>query len=140
MLRPADLAGDPQFWDIATSSDVSNFSAHSSDRNVCRCLPTVPSSTGTCRYEARTNFIQDQPGDPTKAIVYAGLEAARPECTQEGRNRLIKGKALIELNCQSTWPSLEADDGFAMHLTLRGGWLYIEELGTAHASCWRPED
>ena len=83
--------------------------------------------------------MQNHPGDPTKAIVYAGFEAARPECRQEGRNRLIKGKALIELNCQSTWLSLEADDGFAMHLTLRGGWLYIEELGTAHASCWRPE-
>jgi hypothetical protein len=57
-----DLAGDARFGDIATNSDVSNFYAHSSDRNVSRCPPTVPSSTGTCRYGARRTSYRIAPG------------------------------------------------------------------------------
>jgi hypothetical protein len=87
------------------------------------------------------SFVQEDPSDPSKAIVYACLEGPESGTYLRGSTRLVDGRATIEL--PDHFAKVTSQEGLTVHLTPVGQWLqlYVVEkspsrivvAGTDHA-------
>jgi hypothetical protein len=75
-------------------------------------------------------FVQTNPGDPTKEIVYVALEGAEAGTYFRGTGELDNGKAVIEL--PEHFSLLTSKEGLTVQLTPRGEWLqlYVAQLNS----------
>jgi hypothetical protein len=73
------------------------------------------------------SFVQEDPVDPSKAIVYACLEGPEAGTYQRGTAQLTAGRATIEL--PDHFAKVTADQGLTVQLTPVGEWLdlYVVE-------------
>ncbi|MCK4271625.1 hypothetical protein KAX22_03185 [bacterium] len=69
------------------------------------------------------SFVQEDPTDPSKAIVYACLEGPEAGTYQRGTGRLVGGRATIEL--PDHFAKVTANDDLTIHLTPVGQWLQL---------------
>jgi hypothetical protein len=69
------------------------------------------------------NFVEEDPVDPTKMIVYACLEGPEAGTYQRGTAQLVGGKAVIEL--PDHFAKVTAQEGLTIHLTPVGTWLQL---------------
>jgi hypothetical protein len=73
------------------------------------------------------SFVQEDPADPSRAIVYACLEGPEAGTYQRGTGQLVSGRAVIGLPDHFT--KVTAEQGLTVQLTPVGEWLdlYVVE-------------
>ena len=76
------------------------------------------------------SFVQDDPSDPTKQIVYVSLEGPEAGTYIRGTTPLVHGEAVIEL--PEHFEKVTSNEGLTVQLTPLGDFLqlYVVEKGT----------
>jgi hypothetical protein len=69
------------------------------------------------------SFVQEDPADPSRTIVYACLEGPEAGTYQRGVGHLVGGRAMIEL--PDHFAKVTADQGLTVQLTPVGEWLQL---------------
>jgi len=78
---------------------------------------------------ASKSFVQDDPADPTKQIVYVSLEGPEAGTYIRGTAQLVNGEAVIDL--PEHFSLVTNDEGLTVQLTPRGEWLQLYLVKTS---------